>query len=945
MKMALAHTAFTSEEMLHVLQAALPDRMVVFLDSEGTVLFRSNTLLGCENCTICNAGQSVYKHSSCNVFEVFKTWTKERLGELKTAAEATVDITDPKGEVRTLHTTLTPLGASSFGAVAFLFSVTDQTALSAASKALSFQKELLDNVLHNLPDVVFAKDIEGRFLVCNAQCEALLGVASGEALGKKDADFFDRAVVQAIRTQDAKVMASGNVEVNEEWLRFPDGHEALFETTKVSLRAEDGALLGVLGIAHDITQRRFLEEHLQLTRFSVEKAIVPIFWIDAMAGEMFYVNEAACKSLGYTKEELTRLRIVDIDPNFDQDKWDAHAQSLTKTRALHFETLHRRKDGSVFPVEVFASIFTYQGVDYNIAFAIDISERLEKEKALANSAVMLRESQRIAKIGSWEHDIEGEKLAWSEEVYRIFAFDETVVPSFEHFLHSIHPEDRDMVMAAYQAALEDNTKPYDVVHRIVVHGAVRYVHEQGEVHRDASGKPFRSVGTVRDITDERVLMDQVEYLSLHDPLTKLPNQMLLKRELGYALKRAEKTKTLVAVCFIDLDDFKYINDLYSHKTGDAILQEIARRLQRVANHSHTLARFGADEFVVIIEEVKGPAHVVVKLDLFLDALKQPVVMDGHTHVLSASVGISLSPTDASEVEELIRFADVAMHQAKRLGRNKYAFYAQTLTKQMSQRMRVMAYLKEAIGSEGLSLHYQPQIDLESMKVVGFEALLRWKHPVLGAVSPVEFIPLAEESGFIVPLGRWVLETACAQLKTWREAGIFEGVVAVNVSGVQLDEGRLAQVVGRVLEENGLLGEALEIEITESSLMSNPAAWRAEFAKLDKLGVKLAMDDFGTGYSSLSHLRQMPLDVLKIDQSFVRDLPHDADACVVAKAIVGLAHNMKMQSLAEGIETKEQLMFLKALGCGYGQGYAIAKPLPACEVPEFLTHWNPKSLYM
>jgi len=942
--MPVAHPAVASEEILRSMQVALPDRMLIFLDREGRVVFRSNTLLECEHCTVCNAGESIYDHPSCGVFKVFEEYPKERLETLQTSVETTVTISS-KGEAHALLATLTPLPKNTCSTIAFLFSVVDQTTLSEVNRALAFQKELLKNVLHNLPDVVFAKDLEGKFLVCNAQCEALLGVAPGEAIGKRDADFFDARITQVIRTQDAKVMERGTVHVNEEWLRFPDGQEALFETTKAPLRSENGTVLGVLGIAHDITQRRFLEEHLQLTQFSVEKATVPIFWVDAVSGGMFYVNEAACESLGYTKEELTQLGIVDIDPNFDQVKWEAHAKSLDKTRALHFETLHRRKDGSIFPVEVFASIFTYQGVDYNIAFAIDISERLEKEQALAKSATMLRESQRIAKIGSWEHDIASEKLAWSEEVYRIFGFHETVAPNFENFLHAIHPEDRDMVMGVYQTALDDPTKSYDVVHRIVVDGTTRYVQEQGEIYRDVSGKPMRSVGTVRDITDERVLMDQIEYLSLHDPLTKLPNQLLLKRELDYALKRAEKTKTLVAVCFIDLDDFKYINDLYSHETGDAILQEIARRLQKVANHSHALARFGADEFVVILEEVKGPAHVIVKLDMFLDALKRPVVMDGHTHVMSASVGISLSPTDASEVEELIKFADVAMHQAKRLGRNKYAFYAQALTEQMSQRMRVMAYLKEAIGSEGLRLYYQPQIDLESMEVVGFEALLRWDHPLLGSVSPVEFIPLAEESGFIVPLGKWVLETACTQLKKWREAAVFEGIVAVNVSGVQLDEGRFAEGVARVLEINGLPGEALEIEITESTLMNNPAAWRAEFKKLDKLGVKLAMDDFGTGYSSLSHLRQMPLDILKIDQSFVRDLPHDADACVVAKAIVGLAHNMKMQSLAEGIETKEQLMFLKALGCGYGQGYAIAKPLPACEVPEFLTHWNPKSLYM
>ncbi|MBE0497033.1 MAG: EAL domain-containing protein [Campylobacterales bacterium] len=937
---------FVQEDILEVMQVALPDRMIIFLDDEGRVVFCSNTLLGCDDYAVYSLGQSIYEHSTCGVFEVFRSYPKARLRALKAPVTSTVSVTTSKGEVGTFLTTLAPLVKTSHGSIAFLFSVVDQTALTAASQALSLQKDLLKNVLHNLPDVVFAKDLEGRFLVCNAQCEALLGVAPSQALGRKDADFFAPEIAQAIRAQDAKVLELGVVQINEEWLRYPDGHEVLFETTKAPLRTEEGAFIGILGIAHDITHRKRLEEHLHLTQFSVDKAVVPIFWIDAVSGKMFYVNEAACESLGYTKEELTQLGVIDIDPNFDQVAWDAHAKNLNRIRASHFETLHRRKDGSIFPVEVFASIFVYQGKDYNIAFAINISERLEKEAVLAKKEAMLRASQRIAKVGSWELDIEQKTLVWSDETYRIFGIDPVRPLHIEDSMNAIHPEDREATISAYWASTQDPKNPYhDMVHRIVVEGEVRFVHEQCETLHDATGKPLRSIGTVRDVTDERALMEQIEYLSLHDPLTKLPNQLLLKRELGYALKRARKTHTLVAVCFIDLDDFKYINDLYSHETGDRILQEVAHRLQEVANHSYTLARFGADEFVVIVEEIASPSHVIAKLDAFLHVLKAPFSIEGRDYTMTVSVGISLSPNDANEAEDLIKFADVAMHQAKHLGRNKYAFYSQVLSDQMGQRMRIVAHFKKALEARSFTLYYQPQIDLGTMQVVGFEALLRWEHPTLGFINPTEFIPLAEENGLIIPLGKWVLETACTQLKEWHEAGVFTGTVAVNVSGVQLDEGRFTQTVAHALEASGLGSESLELEITESSLMGNPAAWRVEFEKLDKLGVKLAMDDFGTGYSSLSHLRQMPLDVLKIDQSFVFDLPQDADACVVAKAIVGLAQNMKMDALAEGIETKEQLAFLKELGCGFGQGYYIAKPMPASEVSVFLTQWDEKTPYM
>jgi len=414
---------------------------------------------------------------------------------------------------------------------------------------------------------------------------------------------------------------------------------------------------------------------------------------------------------------------------------------------------------------------------------------------------------------------------------------------------------------------------------------------------------------------------------------------MFKQELSYALKRSAKTKKLVAVCFIDLDDFKYINDLYSHETGDRILQEIAKRLKDVANDTYTLARFGADEFVVIMEEIKTPEQVISNLDKFFKALQVPFEINDETFTIYASAGISLSPTDASEVDDLIKFADIAMHQAKNLGRNRYAFYAQTLTEKMSNRMRMLNHLQESIAEEDFELYYQPQICLESMRVIGFEALLRWNHPRYGTVSPNDFIPLAEESKLIIPIGKWVLKQACSQAKIWRDSELFEGKIAVNVSGVQLDEGRFSDVVTEALHINGLRGEFLELEITESTMMNNQNAWLIEFAKLDSIGVTLAMDDFGTGYSSLSHLRKMRLDVLKIDQSFVFDLPDNIEACTMAKAIVGLAGNLKMKSLAEGIETSSQLAFLKALGCEYGQGYYISKPMRASNVGEFLDYWK------
>jgi EAL domain-containing protein (putative c-di-GMP-specific phosphodiesterase class I) len=366
---------------------------------------------------------------------------------------------------------------------------------------------------------------------------------------------------------------------------------------------------------------------------------------------------------------------------------------------------------------------------------------------------------------------------------------------------------------------------------------------------------------------------------------------------------------------------------------------VASRLSQWAQTEGLLARFGADEFVLLCDSFKHTSDIAILADALLESFKKPFIVYEETHLMSASVGISLYPEDAKGAEDLIKFADVAMHRAKESGKNHYQFYTNTLSEQMLHKMKIINYLGDAITQEQFELYYQPQISLQSNKIVGFEALVRWHHPLLGFVSPVEFIPAAEESKLIIPLGEWILHEACGQMVKWKKEALFDGVMAVNVSGIQLDNGNFSQTVKTILDKTRLPAENLELEVTESSLMKNPQQWIEELNSLDALGVKLAIDDFGTGYSSLSYLRQMPVDILKVDQSFVRDLPDDSDACVIAEAVIGLGRSMRMESLAEGIETEEQLAFLKASGCQTGQGYYFSRPMNAANAEEFLRSWR------
>lgn len=817
--------------------------------------------------------------------------------------------------------------------------VDDLTDLYETKKQLLTTHTLIETIMKNLPDMVWAKNLEGEFIASNKRLEALLGKSEVEILGKKDDELFTHEMAAQFRLNDQRAVCEGKTVMNEEWLCFADGHQELCETLKSPMVDEKGEVIGVLGIARDITQRRALEERVRLMQYCIDQATLSIFWANE-EGRMVYANQSACRSLGYTLEEMMQLMINDVDPMVSLKAWKEQWEMLKITKVSHFESLHRKKMGEVFPVEIYTNYIKEEGIEIVVGFVEDISKRKASKIALEQSEKLLKESQAIAKIGSWELDLSSNALVWTDEVYRIFGIDQHKFPaSYEAFLHVIHPDDRERVNEAFITSLKDKT-PYDLVHKLLVNGEVKYVHERCKTEYASDGRPLRSVGTVHDVTDEYELASKIDYLVNHDSLTNLPNRFLITQRLEQLLHQGKRDhKKHLAVCFIDLDNFKYVNDAYDHSVGDEILKEVASRLLDQYAERGILARFGGDEFILVLESFSEASEVAMVAHEIVELLRKPFNVFEQFHQVSASVGISLYPEDASNANDLIKFSDAAMHRAKESGKNHYQFYTNTLTEQMMQKIKIINHLREAIETEQFELYYQPQINLQTHTVIGFEALVRWNHPELGFVSPAQFIPIAEESKLIIPLGEWILKKACMQMVEWREENLLDGRIAVNVSGVQLDDSNFQSMVQTVLEQTGLNAAYLELELTESSLMSNPEKWIEDLNALDALGIRLAIDDFGTGYSSLSYLRQMPVDILKIDQSFVRDLPSDNDACVIAEAIIGLSKSMKMESLAEGIEDEKQLIFLKAIGCKTGQGYYFSKPLPALDAKNFLQMWQ------
>jgi diguanylate cyclase (GGDEF)-like protein len=432
--------------------------------------------------------------------------------------------------------------------------------------------------------------------------------------------------------------------------------------------------------------------------------------------------------------------------------------------------------------------------------------------------------------------------------------------------------------------------------------------------------------------------ERIEFLAYHDPLTELPNRLLIRDRLEKSIAHAKRRGTRVALLFCDLDNFKFINDTLGHVVGDALLREVSERLVSMIRSCDTVSRLGGDEFLIILDDLADGQDAVPVLLKLLERMQQPLSIDDHDLSVSVSVGIALYPEDGTDFDTLLQKADTAMYRAKAAGRNTYRFFDQEMNKDSFERLKVRSGLRQAIERNEFVLHYQPQVDLTTNRIFGAEALLRWQSPEMGLMAPGRFISVAEESGLIVPIGAWVIKEACRQVAAWRKTGLPELTVAVNLSALQFLQGDLEKTVKDALEASGLEPHCLELELTESILIQDTEAILATVKRLAALGVQLSIDDFGTGYSSMSYLKRFSVDKLKIDQSFVRDLATDPDDAAIVRAIIQMAQSMGLKTIAEGVETEEILQLLRGLHCDEAQGYHFARPLPAAD---FVIHVTQK----
>ncbi|MEN6420736.1 MAG: EAL domain-containing protein, partial [Smithella sp.] len=473
-------------------------------------------------------------------------------------------------------------------------------------------------------------------------------------------------------------------------------------------------------------------------------------------------------------------------------------------------------------------------------------------------------------------------------------------------------------------------------------GSKRYIEASVSLKKDSSGQPNGFKGVIRDITERKRIEQELNHMATHDALTGLPNRLMFSQLLNHAIQTAHRNSKQLAVFFIDLDRFKTINDSLGHDAGDKLLKEMALRFKQSLRTADVVGRLAGDEFIILIEDFNDLKQVETLAHKILATVIKPMVLMGEECRVTASIGISIYPKDGEDEQSLMKNADVAMYFAKEEGKNIFQFYSKNIQSIANEKMSIETNLRRALERNEFFLNYQAKLDLKTGKITGVEALLRWQNPYLGSVTPLQFIPVAEETGLIIPIGRWVLKTACAQNAAWQKQGLPPVCMAVNISLRQLMDENLLSDIRCALRETGLASNRLELEITESMVMHNPARLIPLLAKIKEMGVRLAIDDFGTGYSSLAQLKNFPVDTLKVDRSFIRNIPQDTENKAITEAIINMGKTLSLVVVAEGVETQEEESFLKEKVCDEMQGFYFSRPIEPDRFADLLRKNNAPS---
>jgi diguanylate cyclase (GGDEF)-like protein/PAS domain S-box-containing protein len=807
-----------------------------------------------------------------------------------------------------------------------------------AERALRESEASLRSIIDNTPNVAMqGYDIRGRILFWNNASERLFGWREEEARGKTlDQLILTRDEAERFRRTLERIAGSGEpIGPLECDVRHRDGGRVRCESTRFEIRPFDGERV-FIRMDVDITERVRAEEKL-VRAYGESRAITravrdALYMIDPR-GRLLWWNKRVEEITGRTPEALRGHPYAEFLVPADAPKLETALRDVLRQGYAEVEVQVASPTGPLPYQFNGVCVRNEQGAIIGVAgVGRDISEQLRTQARLRLSATVLENTRDGVMITDAERLLVAVNSAFTE----ITGYTEQEVQGKRPTLLLSGRHDRSFYRAMWQSIRETGHWQGEVWNR----------RKDGEVYpqwlsistvRNAAGEVTNYVGVFSDISRIKRSEEQLEHLAHYDPLTDLPNRLLLTSRLHHAIDQARLHAHKVGVLFADLDRFKNVNDSLGHPAGDELLQAIALRIRTRIRSDDTLARLGGDEFVVIMEAIHRPEEAATVAEAVIALLDAPFRLAGGRDVyVGASIGISLYPDNGEDATELVRNADTAMYQAKSHGRNTFRFYAESLTLAAKERLDLESRLRKAVERGQLLLHYQPQVSLRNDGVIGVEALVRWQPAPGELVVPDRFIPLAEETGLIVPIGAWVLQRACRQVREWMHTGIPRVNLAVNLSPRQFAHPGLVAQVAAILAETGLPGEVLELELTESALMDQGARAVATLQALKDLGISISIDDFGTGYSSLAYLKRLPIDKLKIDRSFVQGIPEDRSDVEIVATIISMASRLQMHVLAEGVETEDQHAFLRARGCDAYQGFLFSRPLPPGEIRRLFT---------
>ena len=677
-------------------------------------------------------------------------------------------------------------------------------------------------------------------------------------------------------------------------------------------------------ISSQFTQLAILQDNNELILNAAGEGVIGL----NRQAEQTFVNPAAAAMLGGSPEQLLQIQ----HQLFGQLPTE-HNNPIQRLLRGHIENIHNREDrfqrigGSEFPVQYSARPIHRDGeIQGAVLTFMDITADKQAQIALESSERQFRDLSEKSLVGVYI--IQNDRFSYVNPRFaEIYGYLREEIEGRLGPQDITHPADWPEVKANISKRLSGDAD--------AIHYKIRGLTNQGEViHIELYGSNSMHrgqpaiVGTLLDVTERTRSEAKIQYQAYYDQLTGLPNRTLFNDRLEHSMRMAKREDSRMALLFLDLDRFKHINDSLGHQVGDALLSSVAGRLNNLLRENDTVARLGGDEFTVIVENVQTPHEPATVASNILQRLSEPFQLAGHDLYISASIGICLYPEDGQDSETLVKHADAAMYHAKNQGRSTYAFYTAELTTSAAEWLELETDLRKALLQQQLFLHYQPQIDLASGKLAGVEALIRWNHPQKGLIPPMKFIPLAEDTGLILEIGDWVISEACMQMNRWQQQGTNVSRMAINLSAIQLERGNIVESVKRAMHKSAINPENLELEITENSIMKSPEHCIEVLRKLRSTGISLSIDDFGTGYSSLSLLKELPINRLKIDRSFIADLCVDPDDEAITKAIISMAKLLNLEVVAEGVETVEQLAFIRENGCDLSQGFLHSPPVSA-----------------